>query len=367
MTVYPIRLESKASTRPAAPPGEADGRPLHRRADGLADVCTRRGAAAHVATLVPDLRRPGERFGLRRPVPPDARTGRGERRAAEVVAARLALYDLGPFPPLIMGGCVLLGMLLATRAAGGIAAPPPACASPGRSPSAAAKPARTLQTRVHRAEGDREGVRPPCPLAQAAQPDRAGRPAAPHGRGRLRSHAARRSCSASSSRSAAPRPSSSSARSPSAARCRSSSSRSRRSGASPRSTTSYLVLTTLAASLKAKPQLPPGSRPSSTKATVPTAKEFNRVLTETRLGRPMDGALAEMAERVGSKNLRFVITAVTIQRQVGGSLAGIFDMVADAVRNRRLRPQDPVADRDGADGRLRARRDPVLPARTDPP
>ena len=48
----------------------------------------------------------------------------------------------------------------------------------------------------------------------------------------------------------------------------------------------------------------------------------------------MDEALAEMAERVGSKNLDFVVTAVTIQRQVGGSLAGLFDMVADAVRQR---------------------------------
>ena len=43
---------------------------------------------------------------------------------------------------------------------------------------------------------------------------------------------------------------------------------------------------------------------------------------------------ADMAERIGSKNLEFVVTAVTIQRQVGGSLAGIFDMVADTVRNR---------------------------------
>jgi len=41
-----------------------------------------------------------------------------------------------------------------------------------------------------------------------------------------------------------------------------------------------------------------------------------------------------MGVRVGSKNLEFVITAVTIQRQVGGSLAGLFDMVADAVRQR---------------------------------
>ena len=66
----------------------------------------------------------------------------------------------------------------------------------------------------------------------------------------------------------------------------------------------------------------------------PASKEFKRVLTETQLGRPMDDALAEMAERVGSKNLAFVVTAVTIQRQVGGSLAGIFDMVAEAVRQR---------------------------------
>jgi tight adherence protein B len=48
----------------------------------------------------------------------------------------------------------------------------------------------------------------------------------------------------------------------------------------------------------------------------------------------MDDALVEMAERVGSKNFEFAITAVTIQRQVGGSLATLFDMVADTVRQR---------------------------------
>jgi tight adherence protein B len=94
------------------------------------------------------------------------------------------------------------------------------------------------------------------------------------------------------------------------------------------------VLTTLAASLKAGHSFRQGIQAVVDEGAGPAAKEFNRVLTETRLGRPMDGALDEMAERVGSKNLRFVITAVTIQRQVGGSLAGIFDMVADAVRNR---------------------------------
>ena len=58
------------------------------------------------------------------------------------------------------------------------------------------------------------------------------------------------------------------------------------------------------------------------------------MLTEAGLGRPMDDALAEMAERIGSENFQFAITAVTIQRQVGGSLATLFDMVSETVRNR---------------------------------
>jgi tight adherence protein B len=48
----------------------------------------------------------------------------------------------------------------------------------------------------------------------------------------------------------------------------------------------------------------------------------------------MDDALGEMGERIGSKNLSFVLNAVTIQRQIGGSLAGLFDVVAETVRQR---------------------------------
>src|SRR5205823_1287094 len=62
--------------------------------------------------------------------------------------------------------------------------------------------------------------------------------------------------------------------------------------------------------------------------------ELKRVLTEAGLGRPLDDALADMADRVGSENFAFAITAVTIQRQVGGSLATLFDMVSETVRNR---------------------------------
>ena len=94
------------------------------------------------------------------------------------------------------------------------------------------------------------------------------------------------------------------------------------------------LLITLAASLKAGHSFKQGLQSVVDEAREPASKELKRVLTEARLGRPMDEALQEMALRVGSKNFDFVITAVTIQRQVGGSLAGLIDMVADTVRQR---------------------------------
>jgi tight adherence protein B len=94
------------------------------------------------------------------------------------------------------------------------------------------------------------------------------------------------------------------------------------------------LLVTMAAGLKAGHSFRQALQSVVDEDQPPASKELKRVLTETRLGRPMDEALADMAERIGSKNFEFVITAVTIQRQVGGSLAGLFDMVADTVRNR---------------------------------
>ena len=94
------------------------------------------------------------------------------------------------------------------------------------------------------------------------------------------------------------------------------------------------MLVALAATLKAGHSFRQALKTVADEGRPPASKELNRVLTEARLGRPMEAALAEMAERVGSKNFEFVITSVTIQRQVGGSLAGLIDMVADTVRQR---------------------------------
>jgi tight adherence protein B len=94
------------------------------------------------------------------------------------------------------------------------------------------------------------------------------------------------------------------------------------------------LLITIAASLKAGHSFRQSIQAVVDEGAEPAAKEFRRVMTETQLGKSMDDALGDLAARVGSKNLRFVINAVTIQRQVGGSLAGLFDMVADTVRLR---------------------------------
>ncbi|MFL5964403.1 MAG: type II secretion system F family protein [Gaiellaceae bacterium] len=94
------------------------------------------------------------------------------------------------------------------------------------------------------------------------------------------------------------------------------------------------LLITIAATLKAGHSFRQGMQSVVDEGSDPAAKEFRRVLTETQLGKTMDDALADLSDRIGSKNLAFVINAVTIQRQIGGSLAGLFDMVADTVRQR---------------------------------
>lgn len=94
------------------------------------------------------------------------------------------------------------------------------------------------------------------------------------------------------------------------------------------------ILITIAASLKAGHSFRQGMQSVVDEGSEPAAKEFRRVLTETQLGKPMDDALLDMTKRIGSKDLKFVINAVTIQRQIGGSLASLFDMVGDTVRQR---------------------------------
>ena len=54
----------------------------------------------------------------------------------------------------------------------------------------------------------------------------------------------------------------------------------------------------------------------------PISVELNRMLLDINLGASTEDALMAMNERVGSEDLDLVVTAILIQRQTGGNLAG---------------------------------------------
>jgi tight adherence protein B len=94
------------------------------------------------------------------------------------------------------------------------------------------------------------------------------------------------------------------------------------------------TLQTMAGSLKVGHSFDQTLQAIIDKGAPPASEEFERVLSETRLGRPMDESLESLNARVGSQDLEFVLMSVRIQRKVGGSLAGLFETVSDTVRER---------------------------------
>ena len=66
----------------------------------------------------------------------------------------------------------------------------------------------------------------------------------------------------------------------------------------------------------------------------PISEEFYRVLREINLGVTTDEAMNHMAERIDSVDLDLVVTAVLIQRQIGGNLTEILDNIANTIRER---------------------------------
>ncbi|MBC8099548.1 MAG: type II secretion system F family protein [Armatimonadetes bacterium] len=69
-------------------------------------------------------------------------------------------------------------------------------------------------------------------------------------------------------------------------------------------------------------------------APEPTKAEFRRVVQEVQLGIDMSDALGHMLERVESDDLDLVITAVNIQREVGGNLSEILEVIGGTIRER---------------------------------
>lgn len=66
----------------------------------------------------------------------------------------------------------------------------------------------------------------------------------------------------------------------------------------------------------------------------PLSLELKRMLREANLGMSAEDALNAMGSRIDSKDLDMVLTAINIQRAVGGNLSEILDKVAFTMRER---------------------------------
>ena len=66
----------------------------------------------------------------------------------------------------------------------------------------------------------------------------------------------------------------------------------------------------------------------------PISSEFSRAVKEMNLGVTIEDALANLGKRINSEDLDLVLTAVLIQRQVGGNLSEVLDNIARTIRER---------------------------------
>lgn len=66
----------------------------------------------------------------------------------------------------------------------------------------------------------------------------------------------------------------------------------------------------------------------------PMGKEVRLVVNEVNLGNTLETALDNMQKRVASPDFELVVTAVLIQRQVGGDLAQILDTISETIQER---------------------------------
>ena len=98
------------------------------------------------------------------------------------------------------------------------------------------------------------------------------------------------------------------------------------------------TLQLLASTLRAGYSLMQGVEAVSQEVSEPMGRELRRVVTEARLGRPLEESMEGVAERMDSGDFAWAVMAIRIQREVGGNLAELLVTVADTMTEReRLR------------------------------
>lgn len=94
------------------------------------------------------------------------------------------------------------------------------------------------------------------------------------------------------------------------------------------------VLTLLVGALRAGHGLTQALEMLVDQVPPPASVEFARVMRAVGLGLPVQRALADMANRIGSDDADLVVTAITVQHEMGGNLAQTLDIISETVRDR---------------------------------
>jgi len=98
------------------------------------------------------------------------------------------------------------------------------------------------------------------------------------------------------------------------------------------------TLQLLSGTLRAGYSLMQGVEAVSQEVSDPMGIELRRVVTEARLGRPLEDALDGTADRMGSPDFAWAVMAIRIQREVGGNLSELLLTVAETmIARERLR------------------------------
>ena len=94
------------------------------------------------------------------------------------------------------------------------------------------------------------------------------------------------------------------------------------------------VLNLLAGSMRAGFSFSQGLEAVADEASEPSKRELQRAFAESRLGRPIEDALEDSANRMHSIDLMWAVMAIRIQREVGGNLAELLDTVSRTMTER---------------------------------
>jgi tight adherence protein B len=103
------------------------------------------------------------------------------------------------------------------------------------------------------------------------------------------------------------------------------------------------TLQLLSSTLRAGYSLMQGVEVVSQEVAEPMGHELRRVCTEARLGRPLEEALEECSDRMGSPDFAWAVMAIRIQREVGGNLSELLLTVAETMTQRERLRRDVAA------------------------